>query len=550
MAVSPDGKLLSLSAYNSPKLFTYSTSTRRLIRTQQPPTIDDIAYTPDSRTMAVLTYGDSSSSTKLMLYDAQTGRLRRSLGVPATRGWTLDAATGQLAATPIVRCLAFTGHGRFAWTVVTNGQTARLVRWNLATGAARSARFSGAPYSMTVPTDGRSVVVDNGPHALVFSQDSLRMIARVPLSRGYRVLALTSGGDRVAISQAHGLTELLNLRTNAITQLTNASTATLNAGAFTPNGRKLVADNAVTGTVVVWDTATGHVLQTDPGHSVNAQAISISGNGRYAYVGSLDGSVIAFDLSGTHSFGTPFSATSVQPGGEVQPLAVSENGSTIALPTAVHSVQLLTGSGWHHRSFISGYPGDSTYDLSLSGRGVLAVLPTTYLPGAMLWNLAGRSPRRIGLLPGVPADQKSALYSLVFTPDGRRAVGVGLYGPRGQHDNLVVYDVNTRKVVRERTIPSPADVKQDVTVSPDGRRVALALSNGFIRLYSLPGLRLLGSRRVTPGVAVEAHRLFAERTNSCIWGWKRARRPVRLTHPQTSTHSTAGAFCRRARCVV
>ena len=146
---------------------------------------------------------------------------------------------------------------------------------------------------------------------------------------------------------------LLDTRTGRSREVAGQHTAGIVGSSFSPDGRTLVTggDDLV---ARVWDVRTGALLQTLTGHDgkVFAPAVTAVDGEETAWTVSLDGSLIAWDLTGDRRFGDQFAgangvdtlglggiphpAISTSPDGRF--LALSASDGTVIADTATHAV--------------------------------------------------------------------------------------------------------------------------------------------------------------------------------------------------------------------
>ena len=100
-----------------------------------------------------------------------------------------------------------------------------------------------------------------------------------------------------------------------------------------------------------------------------------------------------------------------------------------------------------------------------------------------LWSLPDLEPRGVLRIP-IGTEAEGELYAVALTPDGSRAFVGGWTGQSWDRSFAIyVFDVRSRRMTaRLPGLPAPV---QHIAVSPDGRRVAAALSGrGGVRVWS------------------------------------------------------------------
>ena len=159
--------------------------------------------------------------------------------------------------------------------------------------------------------------------------------------------ALSPSADEAAFGHADGTVTLLELGSGTRKQLSGQSTAPIETISFSRDG-KMLASGAADGGVGLWRVRTG-LSETLHGHSASVRAAVFSPDGRTLYTAGYDGSVIAWDLSGSRRLGQPFRyADKVRFAGS----AVSPDGTLFAVSPGPNRVTL-----WHSAKRTADRPG-------------------------------------------------------------------------------------------------------------------------------------------------------------------------------------------------
>ncbi|MGZ4191194.1 MAG: nSTAND1 domain-containing NTPase [Solirubrobacteraceae bacterium] len=405
MSFSPDGRTLMVltvfpngSALQAIDVATRSASVIRTWGNSNPfPPLgsDGVAYSPDGGSIAVslvqedLTDG-TPTAAHLIMMNARTGRILWERPYPMRPG----QEEPQVAFTPSGVLLTSAQHGE---TILWDGQTGRLLR---------RYGIGGLP---AISADGHEVALGrNTPFTTSVS------------SSWVSVLDLRTGRHR--------------------TLAQNLSTAWIRGIAFSPGGSRIVAD-AFDG-VHVWDVASGQIIESYAGQPGQRSVMAVDRNVTTAFVGSQDGSVAAFDLSGQRRLGRTF----------------------------IWNPPTDTCSGE------SAGPCDA-----VDPRGIL-LADTQSNGGVAIVNL--RTERRVKMLP---ARDGSVADAVSFMPDGRTLVDGGING------DVTLWDVETWRPVRTLRFGAPIQL---TAPSPDGRLLAVqtqgktSSSSEVIIVASATGRRL------------------------------------------------------------
>jgi class 3 adenylate cyclase/WD40 repeat protein len=381
MSFSPDGRRLMAVTVGSSRasLWAIDTASHRahLLRrwAGQPPSppsgSDGVASSPDGRTLAVSLADEPAAAAtptaeRLILLDAASGRMLWQRRYPMIPG----------QAEPHV---AFTPDGE----LLTSAQQGDTLLWNVRSGRVlRRFPVGGLP---AISADGRDVAL------------GMNSASQVPeASSAIALLDLRSGRSR--------------------TLATNLPTTWIRGIFLTPDGQRIVAD-AFDG-VHVWNVATGTITESYVGQPGQRSVMGMDPAGTTAIVGSQDGSVAAFDVSGTRRLGRAFSwgDPSLSCDGTTGPCDVVNSHSDLLADTR--------------------------------NNGAIALVDL-------------RTLRLERLLP--PRDGPAA-NAVSFLPDGRTMVNGG---PNGR---VTFWDVSTGRVVRELHLGAPVVW---TAPSPDGTLLAV-----------------------------------------------------------------------------
>ncbi|MBV9536902.1 MAG: WD40 repeat domain-containing protein [Solirubrobacterales bacterium] len=413
------------------------------------------AYSPDGREIALAIAsagtGGSIRGDTLRLLDASTGRLVWQRSYPIE--------PGQLNVS-----LRFAPDG----TLIGSGQQGETLLWNVHTGrVVRRFPIGGEP---AASADGHTLAlaVNSGPNITA----AISKIAVIDLRTGrYRFLPA---------------------------ELSSTLVKTL---AVTPNGRSVVGAT-IHGDTSVWNTGSGVISQTiaAPVGAIGIAALDPAG--RTLLIGSRDGSVTAFDLSGSRRLGRAFQWNTPNQSCITSPcFAVDRLGDVMAVTQGDGSV--------------------ATIDLHTLRR--TATLPARNGPLAT---------------------------AIAFFPDGRTLLTGGSAG------RITLWDVRSHRVLRTIGVGAPV---MGGTVSPDGRLIAVQTqapgsTGSLVEVRPAAGGRPIWSARVQDGAsgvnfspngrAVAA--LGCCTSLSTVISWD-ARSGRQLFDRRLSDHATAIAYASDSR---
>jgi WD40 repeat protein/serine/threonine protein kinase len=226
---------------------------------------------------------------------------------------------------------------------------------------------------------------------------------------------------------------------------------------FAPDGSSL-ATSTRDGTIRVW---TGNHSRMLSDHSVEAYALTYSGDGRWLISGGLDGAVRAWELS------SGAERLLAERCGSISTLTAERNSSRIAAASAdgrIRIFDLATGDV----QLRDGHHG-AVRRVAVSAQGDL--LASASSDGTIeLWNSAGEVLR-------VLSGHRGQVINLEFAPDGQTLASTGT-------DRTVrIWQVRDGS---SRLLAAPAFFLIPLHFSPDGKWLAAAGQGDVVRLWQLP----------------------------------------------------------------
>jgi WD40 repeat protein len=455
-----------------------------------------------------------SGRTTLYTIDAATRRVRR------LRSWhgaiPLQPSPGaSLASSPDGRLIALAiTHSRPDGTVasatlrVLEASSGRLL-WQRpypVHSGKQAVQFAQQSVRVLFAPGGTLITSAQGAETLFWSERTGRIMRRVPIggepavsAAGATVALAVNSSD---INTASSRIAVVNLTTGRYRFLSaGISSAWVKSLAMTPDG-KTVIGATIHGDAYVWDTESGSISYTiaAPVGAIGTAAVDPAG--RTLLVGSRDGSVTAFDLSGAHRLGRAFQWNTPDQSCLAAPcFVVNRQSSLMATDQADGSVALID-----------------------------------------LHNLR--------LAATLPSRNGSYAPAIAFFPDGRRLVTGGVAG------RLTLWDTHSRTVLRTVRIGAPV---MGTDVSPNGRLIAVQTQahgspSSVVQVRPTGGGKPLWSGQVRDGASGvyfspdgrEVAALGCCTARSTIAAWD-ARSGQQLYKRRLSNHATAIAFSPDAR---
>lgn len=565
LALSPDGHTLVTHSRNG-KIRIWELPGGRLRHTYTEHSVSEVvAFSPDGRTLAVATAGDSGGG--LALWDPVTGRTLRTFAVP-------DGA---------VRGMAFSPDGR---TVAAASALAVRV-WDVATGRTRH-RFTSHPDPQAVAfgPDGRTVAVA-GRDGLVRVRDVAT--GRIRTTHDSQVEGVSVGfspdGRTYAVVRTDGSVQLRETASGIVRHTFNDVPVGLNEVAFAPDGRT-VAVPGPGDTVRLWDTASGAAVATvTVGHRGRGVIqVALDTDGRTLVTSSnLDPDVRVHRLPGDR----PRTTLRGPSGTYIAGMAFSQDGRVVATvrqgPPGRGSVQLWDAGTGERAAALALDTGPALrgeeMDLPVNRLGAVGFSPTGGALAARAGKDRGIEVRDIVTGRLHQSRALGAVDTAVFSPDGTRLAVVGAEGPvriwrlstgalhtahtadggpvravaftpdghtlavahmEADREQVTLLDTATGRT--QRTIEPGGRSPLSLAFSPDGRTLATS-SNRSVKTWDARTGRLLDSYSAVGAVASLGFssdgRTLAVGSAGGVQLWDLATGQVRITMPTRSPETVA-----------
>jgi WD40 repeat protein len=275
---------------------------------------------------------------------------------------------------------------------------------------------------------------------------------------------------------------LWNVTTGQVTTTLNGGTDGMTSLAFSPDGNQLAASD-IGGNVRLWDLTTPAapgLLGLFAGHREYVANLAFSPDGTRLASASHDGTIGLWDTQGSTLGGVANSSTSA---------AFSPDGTTLAISTFGHRKTFIALYAMPARRLIGTLPDSGLAALAFSPDGkTLADAPLNAGGAVQLWNVGSRT-----LMGTLATGLTSRTNSMAFSPDGTLLAVSGI-----QDGTFQIWSATTLKRVkvvsdRQNTLlPGTFGGVLSLAFSPDGRLLAMADQDGFVRIYSVPAFSLAG----------------------------------------------------------
>jgi WD40 repeat protein/serine/threonine protein kinase len=250
----------------------------------------------------------------------------------------------------------------------------------------------------------------------------------------------------------------------------------VNSVAFCPDGGRLASAGG-DGTIKVWNSKTGKVIQTLGVHAASVYAVAFHPDGKHLASVDADRKAKVWDLTtGEMVFDGPSDAA-------------HNIGTAYGVAFCPDGRQLATGSDgavkvwdWKHRRALRALPGHGKHAISVAfSRDGRLLASGSFLGGLKLWDAERDAPpiRTI-------AAHRHPVSAVAFSADGGRLASASF-------DRFVkVWDVTTGELLHSLR---HAGIVRCVAFSPDGRRLASGGEDKTVRIWdTTTGREVLGLR--------------------------------------------------------
>ena len=486
-AITPDGSLLAVSN-NDRDTALIDTRTRRVVRTLKS---DGVVFLQDGKSF--IDFQFAQERKRLLVRDVASGKVLRVIQRhQGTSFWfsndlsrivvTEDGGAAVVRATSDDEVIARVppGHGRSIWDVSMRDRN----------------------HLLTIEAPAPNPDCFAAGCVLVWHDlRTGRAVSSITVD-GFYSYGPSDDGTQLAVGRTDGSVSIYDLRTGARRDMQGRQNAAANPW-FSRDG-KLLASGGDDRQVLVWDVASGNLVQTLTGHNGRVFSPSFSPDDRTLYTTSLDGSLMIWDLAGDRRLGRPIHAgrgnsVPTDPGPDGL-LAVSPVGASFAITRDDGKAAVFDSTTFRQKRAIQTASG-RLFDAAFSPDGRL--LATAGVDGAVgIWHVASGKPLH-ERLPGPPRvlgqGRQNIALSVAYSPDGKTIAAGDTSGA------IYVWDAKSGKLIRapvktpiDRALPPPPPGSSlpatlgimGLAFSPDSKKLAAGHDTNAT-VYSLPSGRPL-----------------------------------------------------------
>ena len=516
IAVSSDGSTLAMGAFRSVQVWDAASGQIKILDGHTD-WVRSVALSPDGATLASSSEGERGT---ILLWDVASGQLKATLDggvgsmvfspdgtVLASGSWDggvrlWDAASGQPKATlegQGVLSKAFSPDGA---TLASGSIDGEVQLWDVASGQLKTT-LNGHKYriySLAFSPDGSTLAIASGDGraGLWDVANGLFKAILEEDTRGVYALAFSPDGSALAIARDDGRAGLWDVANGRFKAILEEDTRGVYALAFSPDGSTLASSNwdgtvglwdtangrfkvlgeyadnnrplafspdgstlasGFFGMVRLWDTASGQVQDTWPGHTRLVSSVVFSPDCTILASGSWDGTIRLWDVAGSQ-----IKTILENPDGSVFSLAFSPDGS--ALASGSHeTVQLWDVASNQLRITLEGHTY-WVYSVAFSPDG--STLASGSRDGTIrLWDATSGQLKKV-------LGHSGPVYSVAFSPDGST-----LANSRG--GSIQFWDVASGQL--KKSLRGHGKEVYSISYAPSGAILASASLDGTILMW-------------------------------------------------------------------
>ena len=432
-AISPDGQTV-VSGGSDRRISFWNRITGKLIRVTaigHSAPVRRLVFSPDSKLVAS---GDASGH--IFIWNAETG---------AASATSIQHGPGGITG------LSFTSDAR---TLVSTSLGDREVRfWDANTG-----QLSGDPLR-TPDLDLESVSIRPGGRTLATINGSglIRLWDTGNLHRGSRLLRVIRHPVSAGSDKEQGAISTIAVRIGGGIQ---------GDVVFSPDGKLLASRMGASKEILFWNPDGGTRTATLAGVATWG-AVAFSGDGKRIAAGSVDGSVMVWDVETKHALVRPMPAHR----GAVASLSFDQHGDSL-VSTSADDARIALWDIGRPNHLAETLRAQERVDGILFLPGTESLISAGSNPGLVVWDLRNgkRQPR---VIPESGGDGRT--IAVTTDKEGRRMASA-------TENEITAWDPSTWKPLWHVT---PARKTSSLAMAPDGKTLAVGLWSSSVELRSM-----------------------------------------------------------------
>jgi DNA-binding SARP family transcriptional activator/WD40 repeat protein len=300
---------------------------------------------------------------------------------------------------------------------------------------------------------------------------TLQPLQRAPVE-GVQAAAL-GPDDRTMIAGGHdGSVRFVDITTGDVTPASGRHTGAVVRAAFSADGRIAITAGE-DGRAIVWDVKHAAPVETLEGHAGQITGIAITRDRSTLHTSSLDGQVLTWDLAGHRRLGRPFEIGRDSP--EFPRYALRPDGRVLAIGRPDGSVALFDTRTLRPLSRFRIVPAGPVRGMGYVPDGSLLVIGGHDGFLALVDPRAGRIVKRL-------SGHHGTIFTPSFSADGRLMATASCCDARRP---FRLYALPSGRPFG-RPLRGPSG---DISLSPDGRTLAMTHYPGGVEIRDMPTLR-------------------------------------------------------------
>jgi WD40 repeat protein len=410
VAFSPDGKTLASGDYDK-NVILWDVLTGKLLKelSRHSGTVRTVAFSPDGKTLA-----SGSEDRTVILWEVETGHI-------------IDQLQGH---SDLINSVSFSPDGNMLasgskdktailWEMKSRQPISRPLTGYTPAGQVLSIAFSPDGKTLASGSYDKSVMLWDVEKGQAFENKPLYehkdVVSSIAFSRDGKILASASKDETIILWDVE--------KRRVIGQPSQGHTAPVTSVTFSPGGSTLASgscgkfdgDTCVQGEIILWDMNTRQPIGKLSGHSAIVKSLAFSPDGRTLASGSVDKTIILWDVKTGQILGQQLSGHT----GAINGLVFSPDGKTLA-------------SGSYDSTVILWDVKNQKAIVTLSGHS-LPIISVAFSPDGktlasgsldntiILWDVKTHQPigRPLQQIGQFFSGQSTPVQSVAFSPDGK-----------------------------------------------------------------------------------------------------------------------------------